>query len=41
MSQLSWVRAALLLGLLIAVAILAFGVLGHAKVAAGGQALHD
>ncbi|MGB7437764.1 MAG: hypothetical protein WBR26_15195 [Candidatus Acidiferrum sp.] len=35
MSQLSWVRAALLLGLLIAVAILAFGVLGHARAQSG------
>jgi len=37
MQQLSWIRAALLLGLLVAVAILAFGVIGHARAQSGPQ----
>ncbi len=35
MQQTSWGRAALLLGLLIAAAILAFGVISHARAQSG------
>jgi hypothetical protein len=35
MQQTSWVRAALLLGLLIAAAIMAFGVISHARAQSG------
>jgi hypothetical protein len=37
MQQPSWIRAALLLGLFIVVAVLAFGVLGHARAQSAPQ----